>query len=238
MSLRDGFVERYSAPGLVRAGPARTKCRFQPETSDRRAESTTSVGGEHDHVRELRAREEGRPRESIGCSLTVRLEAPETVPRSEGGKLQHVLDRRGRSRRGAVNGNSSQRPPGGGTPDQEDKGNPEIAHQVKKTRRTSTTTPTTARETARSNFFSPLGPNLHPTNTPAPTSARPTVSPRPPQSIVWERFNQRANPALTCRAVALTGRAPSRPPTRASCRASSSAAGTSAQVTQGPDRPV
>jgi len=32
--------------------------------------------------------------ENIGCSLTVVLEAPSSVPRSEGGKLQRVLDRR------------------------------------------------------------------------------------------------------------------------------------------------
>jgi phenylacetate-CoA ligase len=55
---------------------------------------TDSLAGELDHVRELRARAESRLRESIGCSLAVRLSAPGTVPRSEGGKLQRVLDRR------------------------------------------------------------------------------------------------------------------------------------------------
>jgi phenylacetate-CoA ligase len=43
---------------------------------------------------ELRARAEARLRESIGCSIAVTLTAPGTVPRSEGGKLQRVLDRR------------------------------------------------------------------------------------------------------------------------------------------------
>ena len=59
-----------------------------------REAGTDSLADELDHVGELRARTEGRLRESIGCSLTVRLEAPGTVPRSEGGKLQRVLDRR------------------------------------------------------------------------------------------------------------------------------------------------
>jgi phenylacetate-CoA ligase len=49
---------------------------------------------EHEHVRELRGRAERVLRESIGCSLSVSLVAPGTVPRSEGGKLQRVLDRR------------------------------------------------------------------------------------------------------------------------------------------------
>jgi len=43
---------------------------------------------------ELRARAEARLRESIGCSIAVTLTAPGSVPRSEGGKLQRVLDRR------------------------------------------------------------------------------------------------------------------------------------------------
>ena len=55
---------------------------------------TDSLSGELEHVRELRSRAERRLRESIGCSLTVTLEPPGTVPRSEGGKLQRVLDRR------------------------------------------------------------------------------------------------------------------------------------------------
>jgi phenylacetate-CoA ligase len=42
----------------------------------------------------LRSRAEQRLRESIGCSFAVALRAPGTVPRSEGGKLQRVLDRR------------------------------------------------------------------------------------------------------------------------------------------------
>ena len=43
---------------------------------------------------ELRARAEARLHESIGCSIGVRLSARGSVPRSEGGKLQRVLDRR------------------------------------------------------------------------------------------------------------------------------------------------
>ena len=43
---------------------------------------------------ELRSRVERLLRETIGCSLAVTLAAPGTVPRSEGGKLQRVLDRR------------------------------------------------------------------------------------------------------------------------------------------------
>jgi phenylacetate-CoA ligase len=42
----------------------------------------------------LRAAVGQRLRESIGCSFAVTLRAPGTVPRSEGGKLQRVLDRR------------------------------------------------------------------------------------------------------------------------------------------------
>jgi len=53
-----------------------------------------SLSDELDHVRELRGRAERRLRESIGCSLPVTLQAPGSVPRSEGGKLQRVLDRR------------------------------------------------------------------------------------------------------------------------------------------------
>jgi phenylacetate-CoA ligase len=53
-----------------------------------------SLQEEHDDVRALRSRAEQRLRESIGCTLAVRLKAPGTVPRSEGGKLQRVVDRR------------------------------------------------------------------------------------------------------------------------------------------------
>jgi phenylacetate-CoA ligase len=53
-----------------------------------------SLEEEHDHVRALRSRAEQRLRESIGCTLAVQLKAPGTVPRSEGGKLQRVVDRR------------------------------------------------------------------------------------------------------------------------------------------------
>jgi phenylacetate-CoA ligase len=59
-----------------------------------RAAGTESLSGELEHVRGLRTRAERRLRESIGCSLAVTLQTPGTVPRSEGGKLQRVLDRR------------------------------------------------------------------------------------------------------------------------------------------------
>jgi phenylacetate-CoA ligase len=49
---------------------------------------------EVEDVRELRSRAERLLRESIGCSLPVVLRTPGTIPRSEGGKLQRVLDRR------------------------------------------------------------------------------------------------------------------------------------------------
>jgi len=55
---------------------------------------TESLSDELDHVHELRGRAERRLRESIGCSLQVTFVAPGTLPRSEGGKLQRVLDRR------------------------------------------------------------------------------------------------------------------------------------------------
>jgi phenylacetate-CoA ligase len=42
----------------------------------------------------LRSRAERALRETIGCSIAVTLQPPDTVPRSEGGKLQRVLDRR------------------------------------------------------------------------------------------------------------------------------------------------
>jgi phenylacetate-CoA ligase len=55
---------------------------------------TDGLSEELSHVYELRGRAERRLRESIGCALAVNLKAPGTVPRSEGGKLQRVLDRR------------------------------------------------------------------------------------------------------------------------------------------------
>jgi phenylacetate-CoA ligase len=55
---------------------------------------TDSLSGDLRHVRELRERAERQLRERIGCSLGVTLQAPGTVPRSEGGKLQRVVDRR------------------------------------------------------------------------------------------------------------------------------------------------
>jgi phenylacetate-CoA ligase len=59
-----------------------------------REAGTDSLASELDHVRDLRSRAERRLQESIGCTLLVSLKAPGTVPRSEGGKLQRVLDRR------------------------------------------------------------------------------------------------------------------------------------------------
>jgi phenylacetate-CoA ligase len=53
-----------------------------------------NLSEELEHVRELRRRSERLLRESIGCSLRVTLKAPGTIPRSEGGKLPRVLDRR------------------------------------------------------------------------------------------------------------------------------------------------
>ena len=53
-----------------------------------------SLDEEHAHVHELRSRAERLLQETIGCSLVVQLRAPGTVPRSEGGKLQRVLDNR------------------------------------------------------------------------------------------------------------------------------------------------
>jgi len=62
-----------------------------------REAATDSLSEELDHVRELRGRTERLLRESIGCSLPVTLKTPGNIPRSEGGKLQHVLDRRMRA---------------------------------------------------------------------------------------------------------------------------------------------
>ncbi|TML73071.1 MAG: phenylacetate--CoA ligase [Actinobacteria bacterium] len=59
-----------------------------------REAGTESLSGDLDHVRELRERAERRLQGSIGCSLAVSLRAPGTMPRSEGGKLQRVVDRR------------------------------------------------------------------------------------------------------------------------------------------------
>ncbi len=59
-----------------------------------REAGTDSLAGDLAHVRELRDDAERLLRESIGCSIAVSLQPPGTVPRSEGGKLQRVLDRR------------------------------------------------------------------------------------------------------------------------------------------------
>jgi phenylacetate-CoA ligase len=58
------------------------------------AAGTHSLTGDLRHVRELRDLAERQLREQIGCSIGVTLQAPGSVPRSEGGKLQRVLDRR------------------------------------------------------------------------------------------------------------------------------------------------
>jgi phenylacetate-CoA ligase len=62
-----------------------------------REAGSDSLSDELVHVHELRGRAEHRLRDSIGCSLQVTLSAPGALPRSEGGKLQRVLDRRGLS---------------------------------------------------------------------------------------------------------------------------------------------
>jgi phenylacetate-CoA ligase len=59
-----------------------------------REAGSESLEEEHDHVRALRGLAEQRLRDSIGCTLAVLLKAPGTVPRSEGGKLQRVVDSR------------------------------------------------------------------------------------------------------------------------------------------------
>jgi phenylacetate-CoA ligase len=58
------------------------------------AVGSDSLSGDLEHVRSLRAHAERNLRETIGCSLPVILKQPGSVPRSEGGKLQRVLDRR------------------------------------------------------------------------------------------------------------------------------------------------
>jgi phenylacetate-CoA ligase len=59
-----------------------------------REAGSDSLSGELEPVRALRAQAERRLQESIGCSLPVALKEPGSVPRSEGGKLQRVLERR------------------------------------------------------------------------------------------------------------------------------------------------
>jgi phenylacetate-CoA ligase len=55
---------------------------------------TESLVDEHEHLRGLRERARHRLHERLGCSVGVTLKAPGTMPRSEGGKLQRVVDRR------------------------------------------------------------------------------------------------------------------------------------------------
>ena len=59
-----------------------------------REAGSESLTEEHDDVRALRNHAQRRLRESIGCTIGVLLKAPGSVPRSEGGKLQRVVDRR------------------------------------------------------------------------------------------------------------------------------------------------
>ena len=47
-----------------------------------------------DTLRELRDRISFLIKDTLGCTMTVTLMGPGTVPRSEGGKLQRVVDRR------------------------------------------------------------------------------------------------------------------------------------------------
>jgi phenylacetate-CoA ligase len=58
------------------------------------AEVEVEVAQEFVDDPDLRGRAEHALRETIGCSIAVTLQPPGTVPRSEGGKLQRVLDRR------------------------------------------------------------------------------------------------------------------------------------------------
>jgi phenylacetate-CoA ligase len=52
---------------------------------------------EADHtLRDLRTRVSGLIKDTIGCSMTVSVVAPGALPRSEGGKLPRVLDKRRR----------------------------------------------------------------------------------------------------------------------------------------------
>ena len=59
-----------------------------------REAGTDSLSDELAHVHELRGRAENRLRDRIGCSLQVTFAAPGMLPRSEGGKLERVIDRR------------------------------------------------------------------------------------------------------------------------------------------------
>jgi phenylacetate-CoA ligase len=59
-----------------------------------REAGTDALSDEHEHVRLLRGEAERRLRESIGCTLTVSLRPPDSVPHSDGGKLQRVVDHR------------------------------------------------------------------------------------------------------------------------------------------------
>jgi phenylacetate-CoA ligase len=59
-----------------------------------REAGTDALADDPADVRELRGRAEQLLRESLGCAVPVSLRTPGTIPRSEGGKLQRVLDQR------------------------------------------------------------------------------------------------------------------------------------------------
>jgi phenylacetate-CoA ligase len=81
---------------VVSRGATLDEAEVEVEVSETflREAGSDSLAEELVHVRELRGRAEGRLRENIGCSLRVSLSAPGALPRSDGGKLQRVLDRR------------------------------------------------------------------------------------------------------------------------------------------------
>jgi phenylacetate-CoA ligase len=81
---------------VVSRGATLDEAEVEVEVSETflREAGSDSLTEELVHVRELRDRAEGRLRESIGCSFHVSLSAPGALPRSDGGKLQRVLDRR------------------------------------------------------------------------------------------------------------------------------------------------
>jgi phenylacetate-CoA ligase len=58
------------------------------------AEVEVEVASELVDDADLRGRAEHALRETVGCSIGVVLQPPGTLPRSEGGKLQRIDDRR------------------------------------------------------------------------------------------------------------------------------------------------
>ncbi len=89
---RDG-VERLARVSLL-LGP-----RIERVAARRSADYSADVLSDEiveadQHLRELRARTGAAIRGTVGIGATVTLMAPRTVPRSEGGKLQRVVDQR------------------------------------------------------------------------------------------------------------------------------------------------